>query len=107
MSCRCNEITKCEDDIALIEGIITYALKNARANNYNTMARSSGLNRSLQNAVFIENLERITQRFDMIKTKCDGNIDNIQSKQSYELSRITSRCERYIDEDNRYHERWG
>jgi len=105
MACRCNEIARCERDIALITGDIARNLNNARNNNDRNMSAAANLSRSLSDAVLTNSIERVSQRIQAIKKQHEGYLDNLQSKRANELSRIKSRLENYDREDRLYHEK--
>jgi len=104
MACRCSEISKCERDIALINGDIAQKLNNARNNSAAMAAKFSAISRSLSEAIFANNLDKVDQRLSTIKKQHEGYIDNLQSKRTSELSRVKSRRTSYDNEDRRYHE---
>ena len=103
MACRCNEISRCEQDIALLSGEVAQKLNNVRANYNATMSKYTTLSGSLAKAITIDNIDKVIQRFAAIKKQHEGNMESLQSKRSGELSRVKSRMESYKNEDRRYH----
>ena len=105
MMCRCQDIEKCERDIALLNGEINRKLNCARDNQDITMAKHFALSQALSGAVFIRNQEKVSQRLSMIRKRQGEQIENMRTKRSSELSRLRNRLENYQNEDRNYHEK--
>ena len=104
MACRCNEIGKCERDIALLSAELNRRLNSARDNNSGAMSQCSGIGQCFLGAVSVDCRDRLSQRFSSIKSRRSTQLDNLHSKRTGELSRLRIRLENYKSEDKRYHE---
>lgn len=105
MACRCNEISKCERDISVLTGEIARKLNSVQTSNNNAMRKISPLINSLSEAISINNMAKIEQRFSSISKKQDGFVETLQSKRTDELRKVRTRLRRYEDEDRSYHEK--
>ena len=104
MMCRCQDIEKCERDIAILSGVLNRELNRVRDNQDLAMSKYNALSQALSDAVNIHNLERICRRFSVIRQRQSEQTESLQLKRSGELSRLRSRLVNYQNEDRRYHE---
>ena len=90
MTCRCDELEKCEQDIQTLERDLLIEL-NAMQRNSGLEAVLPALNRDLAGAIFVENMARIETRLIVIKNQRENNSDNMLTRRSSELTRIQNK----------------
>ena len=104
MACRCSEIRKCAQDIALLSGDIASKLKNAQDSNNTAVTIPAALVNSLSEAVSIDNMARISQSFASMRKQQESLMDDLIAKRADEFAKVDNRMTRLEGEDRRFHE---
>ncbi|MCL1975335.1 MAG: hypothetical protein FWG61_04140 [Firmicutes bacterium] len=104
MTCRCNEIQKCEQEIRRLEKDLAEAINAAQAHSSQGAAIIPAFAQDLTSAVYIANITRIDMRLTALRRIQEKYIQNCLDKRKAELQRLRSRQIIFENEDRRFHE---
>ena len=104
MACRCSEISKCEQDIRLLEKELAQELNSAQKNSNQGTTLLLAFGQDLTSAVYLAALTRIDTRLVVLKKNQDNLVNNCLVKRTGELTRLRSKRAAYENEDLRYHQ---
>ena len=103
MSCLCNAISRCREDIERIEKMLSVISKMQSANN-RLDANFSTVADSIQSAVTPRNINSLSERLEKGNRQVKYNVDILERECSDQIYSLRIRLNRMIEEDKAYHE---